>query len=281
MSAKEEIERRLKKIDYSRISNKLFDKSFDDLTNDEYIKLSIIADLYGSKYKKVYKLKNSSDIDTILSNLTNKSYSPNFTTQNDLNIIYTIKNDKAFKIYLEFYTLDIVFKDVDYSGIIHKVPHNEHHRRIMTIEKQTDNDFVIISIDPIGEGPKVYAEIDSNIVKLSKMIHLDFQTYLDSINLKKVLFKLVEDGILIAKGLNAIDESTKRTKSVNTGTSKDNIKDDDLYKECISDKLKAENIKMKYDKESLELFKDTLIKFSTSINGEKTDEFTKQLTSLL
>lgn len=281
MSAKEEIERRLKKIDYSRISNKLFDKSFDDLTNDEYIKLSIIADLYGSKYKKVYKLKNSSDIDTILSNLTNKSYSPNFTTQNDLNIIYTIKNDKAFKIYLEFYTLDIVFKDVDYSGIIHKVPYNEHHRRIMTIEKQTDNDFVIISIDPIGEGPKVYAEIDSNIVKLSKMIHLDFQTYLDSINLKKVLFKLVEDGILIAKGLNAIDESTKRTKSVNTGTSKDNIKDDDLYKECISDKLKAENIKMKYDKESLELFKDTLIKFSTSINGEKTDEFTKQLTSLL
>lgn len=281
MSAKEEIERRLKKIDYSRISNKLFDKSFDDLTNDEYIKLSIIADLYGSKYKKVYKLKNTSDIDTILSNLTDKSYSPNFTTQNDLNIIYTVKRDKGFIIYLEFYTLDVVFKDEDYNGVIHKVPHNEYHRRIMTIEKQTDNNFVIISIDPIGEGPKVYTEIDSNIHKLSKIIHLDFQIYLDSMDLKKVLFKLVEDGILIAKGLNAIDESTKRTKSVNTGTSKDNIKDDDLYKECISDKLKAENIKMKFDKESLELFKDTLIKFSTSINGEKTDEFTKQLTSFL
>lgn len=281
MAAKEEIERRLKKSDYARISKKLFDKNFDDLTNDEYIKLSIIADLYGSKYKKVYKLKNSSDIDTILSNLTDKSYSPNFTTQNDLNIIYTVKKVKGFTIYLEFYTLDVVFKDEDYNGIIHKVPHNEYHRRIMTIEKQTDNDFIIISIDPIGEGPKVYTEIDSNIKKLSKIIHLDFQIYLDSMDLKKVLFKLVEDGILIAKGLNAIDESTKRTKSVNTGTSKDNIKDDDLYKECISDKLKAENIKMKYDKESLELFKDTLIKFSTSINGEKTDEFTKQITSFL
>lgn len=281
MAVKEEIERRLKKSDYIKISKKLFDKNFDDLTNEEYMKLSIVSDLYGSKYKKIYKLKSSSDIDTILSNLTNKIYSPNFTTQKDLKIIFTIKSDKGFKIYLEFYTLDIVWKEEDYSGIIHKVPHKEHHRRIMTIEKQNENDFVIISIDPIGEGPKVFSEIDTNIRKLSEMINLDFQFFLDNIDLKKVLFKLVEDGVLIAKGLNAIDETTKRTKSVNTGTSKDNIKDDDLYKECISDKLKAENIKLKYDKESLELFGDKLIKFSTSINGEKTDEFTKQLTSFL
>jgi hypothetical protein len=281
MAAKEEIERRLKKGDYSRISKKLFDKSFDDLLNDEYIKLSIISDLYGSKYKKIYKLKNSSDINTILSNLTNKTYSPNFTTHNDLKIIYTVKRDKGFIIYLEFYTLDVVYKDVDYSGVIHRVPHNEHHRRIMTIDKQNDNDFVIISIDPIGEGPKVYTEINSNIEKLSRIINLDFQIFLDNISLKKVLFKLIEDEKLIPKNLNAIDETTKRSKSVSTGTSKDNIKDDDLYKECISDKLKAENIKMKYNKESLELFGDTLIKFSTSINGEKTDEFTKQITSFL
>jgi hypothetical protein len=174
-----------------------------------------------------------------------------------------------------------VWKDIDYDGVIHRVQHNEHHRRIMAIEKQDNSDFVIISIDPIGEGPKVYSEINSNINKLSQIIHLDFQTFLDNMNLKKVLFKLIEDEKLIPKNLNAIDETTKRTKSVSTGTSKDNIKDDDLYKECINDKLKAENIKMKYDKESLELFGDTLIKFSTSINGEKTDEFTKQITSFL
>lgn len=281
MTAKEEIERRLKKSDYTSISKKLFDKNFDDLSNDEYIKLSIISDLYGSKYKKIYKLKNTSDINTILSNLTNKPYSPNFTTQNDLNIIYTVKKDKGFIIYLEFFTLDVVWKEENYNGIVHKVPYNEHHRRVMIIEKETDNDYVFISIDPIGEGPKVFNEINTNISKLSKMIHLDFQIFLDNIVLKKVLFKLVEDGVLIAKGLNAIDETTKRTKSVNTGTSKDNIKDDALYKECINDKLKAENIKMKYNRESLELFGDTLIKFSTSINGEKTDEFTKQLTSFL
>jgi len=281
MAAKEEIERRLKKGDYSRISKKLFDKNFDDLSSDEYTKLSIISDLYGSKYKKVYKLKNSSDIDTILSNLTDKSYSPNFTTHNDLKIIYTVKRDKDFIIYLEFYTLDIIWKEEDFNGDTHKVLHKEYHRRIMTIDKQTDNDFVIISIDPIGEGPKVYTEINSNINKLSQIIHLDFQIFLDNINLKKALFDLVENGTLIAKGLNAIDETTKRTKSVSTGTSQDNIKDDVLYKECISDKLKAENIKMKYNKESLELFGDTLIKFSTSINKENTDEFTKQFTSFL
>ncbi len=38
---------------------------------------------------------------------------------------------------------------------------------------------------------------------------------------------------------------------------------------------------MKYNKESLELFGDTLIKISTSINKENTDEFTKQLTLFL
>lgn len=281
MGAKEEIIRRLKKNDYTKISRNLFNKSFDDLSSQECDKLSIISDLYGSKYKKIYKLKNSSDIDTILSNLTNKTYSPNFTTQSDLNIIYTHKSVKGFVIYLEFYTLDVVWKDIDYSGVIHRVPHNEHHRRIMTIEKLDNNDFVIVSIDPIGEGAKVYNEINNNFTKLSRIINLDFQTYLDNINLKKALFNLVENGILIAKGLNAIDETTKRTKSVSTGTSQDNIKDDDLYKECISDKLKAENIKMKYNKESLELFGDTLIKISTSINKENTDEFTKQLTSFL
>ena len=39
MAVKEEIERRLKKSDYIKISKKLFDKNFDDLTNEEYMKL--------------------------------------------------------------------------------------------------------------------------------------------------------------------------------------------------------------------------------------------------
>ncbi len=281
MGAKEEITRRLKKSDYTKISKQLFDKPFDDLSSQEYDKLSIISDLYGSKYKKIYKLKDSNNLTTILSNLTSKTYSPNFTTQSNLNIIYTLKSVKSFVIYLEFYTLDVVYKDEDHNGVIHKVPYNEHHRRIMTIEKQDNSDFIIVSIDPIGEGPKVYSEIDSNLTKLSQMINLDFQIFLDNINLKKALFDLVENGTLTAKKLNAIDKTTKRTKSVSTGTAQDNIKDDDLYKEYISGNLKDENLKMKYNKENLELYGDTLIKISTSINKENTDEFTKQLTSFL
>lgn len=281
MGAKEEITRRLKKSDYTKFSKQLFSKSFDDLSNQEYNELSIISDLYGSKYKKIYKLKDSNDLTTILSNLTNKPYSPNFATQNDLNIIYTHKSVKGFVIYLEFYTLDVVWKEEDYNGGTHKVPHNEHHRRIMTIEKQDNSDFIIVSIDPIGEGPKVYSEIDSNFIKLSRMINLDFQIFLDNINLKKALFDLVENGTLTAKKLNAIDKTTKRTKSVSTGTAQDNIKDDELYKEYINGNLKDEDLKMKYNKENLELHGDTLIKISTSINKENTDEFTKQLTSFL
>ncbi len=281
MGAKEEIERRLKKIDYTRMSTKLFDKKFDDLSNDEYLKLSIISDFYGSKYKKIFKFNDNSAIDTIISNLTNKNYSPNFEVHDNLKIIFTVKKDKGFIIYLEFFTLDVIWKETDFDGIIHKVPHNEYHRRIMTIENPTNSSFVIISIDPIGEGSKVYKEIDHNINKLSEIINIDFKIFLDSINIKDAMFNMVENGILIAKGLNAIDEATKRIKSVFTGTSRDNIKDDALYKECISNQLKAEIIKMKYDTESLELYGDTLIKICTSINGDKTDEFTKQLTSIL
>ena len=281
MGAKEEIERRFRKGDYTKISKEIFDKNFNDLSYNEYLNLSMISDHYGTKYKKIFKFKNTSDIDTVLSNLVNKDYKPNFQHHNELKVIYTIKKNKGFLIYLEFFTLEVIWKDVDYNGIIHKVPHNEYVRRIMTIENPLNSLFLIISIDPTREGSRIYKEIDSNLDKVSRIINLDFKPFLDSININKAIFKMVDDGILIAKGVNAIDESTKRIKSVITGSSKDNIKDDALYKECLSNQLKAETMKMKYDKESLELYGDTLIKFSTLIIGDKTDEFTKQITSIL
>lgn len=77
MSAKTEIERRLRANDYKKISKELFNKSFDDdLSDNEYIDILKIADIYGTKYKRFYKLKTGIDIKTFTSNLTNKAYAP-------------------------------------------------------------------------------------------------------------------------------------------------------------------------------------------------------------
>ena len=64
MSARTEIERRLRSNDYKKISKELFNKAFADLLESEYIDILKIADIYGAKYKRFYKLKTGIDIKT-------------------------------------------------------------------------------------------------------------------------------------------------------------------------------------------------------------------------
>lgn len=281
MSAKTEIERRLRNNDYKKISKELFNKSFDSLSEIEYIDILKIADIYGSKYKRFYKLKTEVDIQTFTSNLTNKAYTPCFNSHSNLSIINIVKTDDSFTIYTEFYTNEQIWKEEPYGDSKHKVISIESFRRIMIIQKETKNDYVILSIDPVGLGSSVYKKIDENIRDLNNELHLDFNSFFDTMEVDKAMFKLIDDGVLVPQGVSAIDEATKRVKSVQSKASKDNIKDEEVYKSCITSDLKHENIKMKLGNETIELFEKTLIKISTSANKDRTDELTTKTIPVL
>ncbi|WP_323659391.1 hypothetical protein [Aliarcobacter butzleri] len=280
MSAKIEIERRLRAEEYKRISKILFNKSFDDLSNDEYIEILKIADRYGSKYKRFYKLKPDTDIRTITSNLIEQVYTPHFTTHVSLKIINLIKTVNSFTIYSEFYTEDDILVDIEIDGETYKKKQSVFFRRIMLLEKKANSNYLIISIDPTGDGSSVYKKLEENISSLSSIINLNINSYFDIIKVDDGIHKLIlEDKIVPTKVL-GIDESTKRVKSVCAGV-KDNLKDDDIYSSCKDKVLELENMKLKFDKEGIELFKDTLLKISTRASQGVTDELTNLLIPIL
>lgn len=280
MATKNEIVRRLKKTDYIKIAKELYNKSFDVLSGDEYKNILKVADIYGAKYKKIYKLKNDVDIKTLTSNLTPKSYSPSHTTHFDLKIIGTVKNDTGFTIYTEFYTAEEIFVDVTVNNQQYKQKQSINYRRIMLLEKPSDKNQLIVSIDPIGEGSSVYKKLDENMSTLGGMLQLNFNDFFDTIEINKAIYKLIENNKLTPNKLVAKDEATKRIKSVQAQV-KDNIKDDDIYDSCESNDLKLENIKMKFYKETIELYGNTLLKISTRANRKNTDELTENIISIL
>lgn len=281
MSARTEIERRLRSNDYKKLSKELFNKAFTDLLESEYIDILKIADIYGAKYKRFYKLKTGIDVRTFTSNLTNKAYAPCFNSHSNLSIINIVKTDDSFTIYTEFYTNENIWKEEPYENSTHKVMKVESFRRIMVIQKEATSNYVILSIDPMGLGSNVYKKIDDNIRDLNNELHLDFNSFFDTMEVDKAMFKLIDDGVLVPQGVSAIDESTKRVKSVQSKASRDNIKDEEVYKSCITSDLKHENIKMKLGNETIELFEKTLIKISTSANKDKTDELTTKTIPVL
>jgi len=280
MAVKNEIKRRLKKTDYTKISKELYDKSFDSLSNDEYTNILKIADIYGAKYKKIYKLKNDVDIRTLTSNLTEKDYAPAYHTHFDLQIIGTSKTDTGFLIYTEFSTTEEVFVDVVIDNKQYKQKQNIDYRRIMVLEKSSDKSQLIVSIDPTGEGASVYKKLDENLTALGDILQLNFNDFFDIMDIEKAIYKLVKNNKLIPNRLVAKDETTKRVKSVYAQV-KDNIKDDDIYGSCENSGLKLENIKMKFNKETIELYGKTLLKISTRANKKVTDELTENIISIL
>jgi len=280
MNAKNEIIRRLKKSDYTKISKELYNKSFDELNDKEYIDILKIADIYGAKYKKFYKLKNNVDIKTLTSNLIKTDYTPTFNRHSDLQTIGISKTKTGFTIYNEFSTTEEVLVDVTINNQLYKKIKNIDYRRVMILEKSSDKPYLIISIDPVGEGSKVAKRLDEYLIKLIENLNLDFNNFFDTIEIEKAIHQLVEKEIVVPNKLVAKDEATKRIKSVSAMV-KDNISDDDIYGGCKKCDLKLENIRMKFNKETIELFGKTLLKISTKANKERTDALTQNIISVL
>lgn len=280
MTAKEEIERRLKKVDLKKMAKTLFNKNFDDLSNDEYLELMMIADNFGSKYKRFYRFKNENDLLTIISNLVEKEYSPFLSEHNELKVILIKKNKDSFKISLEFYTNDKKDVPVEVEGKTYKETKLIPYRRVMIIEKEKDSKYLSISIDPIGDGSQVYKRIDSNISKLAKIINIDINMYCDMIEVDNAMHILINENILIPQKLISEDKTTKRLRVVQ-GQTKDNIKDDDIYISCKNSKYDLNNIRMKFQKETIEIFGKTLVKINTRANEGVTNELKKSIVPLL
>jgi hypothetical protein len=281
MSAKNEIERRIKKNNYIKIAKDLFNKDFDSLSGNEYKDILKIADLNGSKYKKIYKLKNDVDIRTLTSNLTPQSYTPDYTTHFDQKIISIVKTDTSFKIYTEFYTAEEIFVDITIDGQDYKKKENTNYRRVMILEKNSTNNYLIISIDPIGEGASVYKKLEDNLNELTSTLGINIKDFFNEIEIEKSIFKLISDNKLIPNKLIVKDETTNRVKSVTSQAARDNIKDDDMYDSCENSDLKLQNIKMKFQKDSLEVFGTTLLKITTKADEKITDELTTEIISAL
>jgi len=280
MSVKTEIERRLKKTDYTKLSKELYHKDFNELNDTEYTNILKIADIYGSKYKKIYKLKDGVDIRTFTSNLTIKNYTPTYNTHFDLQIIGITKTTTGFTIYTEFTTTEEILVDVTVNGQQYKQKQNINYRRIMVLEKPSNNSLLIISIDPTGEGASVYKKLDENLTALTTILQLNFNDFFDTMDIEQAIYELVKSNKLTPNRLIAKDETTKRVKSVYAQV-KDNIKDDDIYDSCENNDLKLENIKMKFNRETVELYGKTLLKISTRANKKTTDELTENIISVL
>lgn len=281
MSAKNEIVRRIKKNNYTRISKDLYNKDFDSLSESEYKDILKIADLYGSKYKKIYKLKNDVDIRTLTSNLTAQSYIPDYTTHFEQKVIYIVKTDTSFKIYTEFYTVEEIFVDITIDGQDYKKKEKTNYRRIMILEKPNNSNYLIVSIDPIGEGSSVYKKLEDNLSELVTILRIDINGFFNEVEIEKSIFKLIGDNKLIPNKLIAQDETTNRVKSVTSQAARDNIKDDEMYNSCENSDLKLQNIKMKFKKDSLEVFGATLLKITTKADEKVTDELTTEIISAL
>jgi len=281
MTAKEEIKRRLKKADFMSISKTLYDKSFDDLDSSEYQDMLKIADVYGQKYKKFYKLKDDIDIRTFTSNLTPEEYNPSFSNHTDLNVINTVKSDESFTIYTEFYTSELVDIPVEIDGIQYKKKEAKIFRRTMILEKSSNNDYLVISIDLTGDGADVYKKIDENLSVLQSTLGLDIHSFFDTIEVEKVIYSLIDDNELVPTRLTAKDQSSNIVKSAQAKALRGTLKDDDFYSSCTNEQYSLENLKMKYDKESVEIFGKTLLKITTKMGKNNTDELTTKTISIL
>jgi hypothetical protein len=283
MSVIEEIKRRLRVSDYIRISKALFvNKTFETLENNEYLSVLKIADKYGSKYKRFCKLKDGCDIRTITSNLNLIEYSYNNTPHSNLKIINVYKTDTSFDICTEFYTREEIWSDtIEENGKKYRELHTKQVRRIMYLEKRANSNCLIVSIDPIGEGTNAYQRINSNLEELTSLLGINIMDFFDITEIENPIYQLITNNELIPSKIIANDSTTKRIKSVYSQTSRDNIKDDDIYINCTQNNLKLDNIKMKFRRESMELFGTTLLKIITNADSEATDEFTQKLIPLL
>ncbi|WP_333802923.1 hypothetical protein [Sulfurospirillum sp.] len=273
-----EIARRLNKSDYTRLPKLLgINLAFENVISEsDFKKILRIADVNGSKYIELYKVKDNIDISSLISNLKNKSYAPNIPSklgQNSLEIAEISITTSGFDILSNFYVAEEVW-ELSSDGKT-KTLNTALFRKVLHLKFLIDKNLLILTIDPIGDGAKIAEDIKIYLRTVFSNIGINFNDYFIILDIDNAIYSMVEKGIIRPTRTKAIDQISKRTYDTIAQNPKDSLADEDLYTQVKEKKINLERMRLDHDKSKirLELFSTDLIKIWNKANWEQTDEF--------
>lgn len=280
---KEELERRLNLSDYTRLPNLLeLGRTYYDVTDEnDFKKMLCVADRYGQKYLKFFRLKNGVSIDTLISNLVFKLYSPNIPRVNSqLEIAMLTKSNNNFEIIANNYTETPKWIDVSEDRREKQII---TVRRVIFIKYDNINKILIFSQDPVGEG----SGIDNNIIQYIKNIfskyNIEFEDYFEVVDLLKPVCDLLDMGIFKSSKIRGFDETTGREHETLARSKRDNLIDDGIFEAFKNGTYSLERMRLSHNqfRGTFEVFSGNILRVWFNINGENTDELTGNITSVL
>jgi len=273
---KAEIRRRLKKDDYTRLPRLLdITETFDNITSTNDLKnMLLIADTSGMKYLEFYQLKADTDITSLIEKLEAISYHPNIPYipgQGNISIAKISINDTNFEILANFYTLDEewVTSENGRSKELHEI----HQRRVLHIKFDSNNNKLVITIDPIGDGVKIAQDIQGFIGNIFSQYEINFYDYFDILSISDSIYSMNDDGLVRPHRLKTIDEHSNRSYDAVARNPQDNLSDESAFDDVRTNVLSLEKMRLSYIEYNLniELFSNDLLKIWSKANWEQSD----------
>lgn len=273
---KAEIRRRLKKDDYTRLPRLLdITETFDNITSTNDLKnMLLIADTSGMKYLEFYQLKADTDITSLIEKLEAIPYHPNIPYvpgQGNISIAKISINDTNFEILANFYTLDEewVTSENGRSKELHEI----HQRRVLHIKFDSNNNKLVITIDPIGDGVKIAQDIQGFIGNIFSQYEINFYDYFDILSISDSIYSMNDDGLVRPHRLKTIDEHSNRSYDAVARNPQDNLSDESAFDDVRTNVLSLEKMRLSYIEYNLniELFSNDLLKIWSKANWEQSD----------
>ncbi|WP_127680924.1 hypothetical protein [Nautilia sp. PV-1] len=275
-----EIETRQLKRYAQKIAKNTYSKNYTDLSLDELKEVLSIVDRYGSKYLQFYKFENEEDKKTFISNLENYDYNPIFTFKEqeklEKSFIHKTSDNENFEIMFNFEVIEETWKSNEENTIKEKIfiP----RRRVLYLHNIEN--YVILSIDPIGIGRAVAGieHLEKYKNQVEKILTNSLFDRINKLDIEETIKNLLENLTLTAKGVKYEDKQTARETTTLCKNSQDNLKDIIVK---LPQNINIQDLRLKYNKTSLELFNKDLLKINSRANKEVHDEIKTSIISIL
>ncbi len=282
---KTEIKRRLKKADYTKLP-KLLDiaNTFDNVTaTNDLNNMLQIADTCGMKYLEFYKLKNNSNIQTLINNLEIVTYQPNIPYiqgQGEISVSKLKVNGNDFEILANFYTMDEEWVIVENNR---KELQEVRHRRVLHLSFTSNNNKLIITIDPIGDGVKVTQHIQAFLSNIFTTYEISFYDYFEGLSIANSIYSMTDEGLVRPQKLKTTDEVSNRSYDAIAKNPRDSLSDESLYNEARANTLSLNNMRLSYieHKLNIELFSDDLLKIWSKANWKESADIKENILRFL
>ncbi len=283
---KNEISRRLNKADYTRLPRLLeIQETYDNVLSTEDLKRMLqIADINGSKYIEFYKLKDDVDVTNLVQELRAIAYHPNLPYvegQGSLTITKVAINNLTFEILTDFYTFDEVWVKSGDGRSQNLVP--VHQRRVLHLKFNEENNKLILSIDPIGDGVKVAQDIQGYLREIFEQYNTNFHDYFEILSIDNSIYTMIDNALLRPVRLKSTDEHSNRIYDTLAQNPNDSLSDEDTFNETRAHTLNINRMKLKHDalNTNIELFSDDLLKIWTRANWEQSDGIKENIIQFL